>query len=418
MGFGEAMRDVLGGAAYVQQGFEQGRERKKQNALADLAGQYYGGQDRSDSMLGRLAALDPRAAQSAAQFGDGRQQQTQEKAMRAATFLNSLPNDQMKAQAWPAMKRDLASAGLDMSQFPDQYTPEIGAFAQQFAGGKPAQPMNVSPGGSIVDPMTGREIYTNPHFAPVRPQWDSARGGYASPDGFSQITAPLPRGSSGPSALQERINAARAMGASEEEIRAMVVGAPKPPAPKALNGPTVDKLSGQAEIANNTADLAGSFKDAFAGNVVGGSAENLAGRILPSWASPATEGQAEWWQQYDRQKNVIRNQLFGAALTPSEQAAFDAADINPNMEPKIIRANLKMQHKIVVDALKRKAGVWLAQGVDPDAVDAATATSAFPGAEAPAAAPSAPGNQVGQKKRNKVTGEVREWNGSAWVPSK
>lgn len=165
-------------------------------------------------------------------------------------------------------------------------------------------------------------------------------------------------------------------------------GATKPAAAtgRPLSAPTINKLTSDAEKAALLTRLRGSFNDSYAGNGVGGQIENIAGRM--GWTggmTGATPGQAEWWQQYDRNKNVIRNELFGAALTPGEQAEFDKADINPNMSPKIIRENLATQHRVLEAGLRRQAQVWAAQGYNPDALRAATGLDDF----APTAAPAA-----------------------------
>lgn len=190
--------------------------------------------------------------------------------------------------------------------------------------------------------------------------------------------------------------------------------APPPTKGQQLPGSVVEKLAGQADVGTNLVDLAGSFKDPYAGNAITGGLENVLGRLGGENIGVATEGQADWWQQYDRQKNEVRNKLFGSALTPSEQAAFEAADINPRMDPKRIRANLATQDKIVRRGLQRRAEVWRQQGYDPEAINAATAVPAFPGSEPAAPAPAAGGRQVGDRARN-AQGVVIEWNGQTWV---
>ncbi|MBW8366800.1 MAG: hypothetical protein K0M70_02950 [Arenimonas sp.] len=141
---------------------------------------------------------------------------------------------------------------------------------------------------------------------------------------------------------------------------------------RALPANVVNDLSKDAEKLTTITDLVGSFKPEFAGNVAGGTLENMAGRLGGERLGLATQGQADWWQQYDRLKNVVRNELFGAALTATEQAAFEAADITPNMDPTIVANNLGKQGEIVRRALDRKASVWKSQGYNPDAVINAT----------------------------------------------
>lgn len=127
----------------------------------------------------------------------------------------------------------------------------------------------------------------------------------------------------------------------------------------------VTKLSADSGKLVNLGELQRSFQNDFAGSGFGGAAENLAGRLgLPG----ATRGQAEWWQQYDRYKNEVRNELFGASLTEGEQRAFEAADITPNMGPEVLRRNLAKQAEVIQRGLERQARTWAAQGYNRDAI--------------------------------------------------
>lgn len=77
-----------------------------------------------------------------------------------------------------------------------------------------------------------------------------------------------------------------------------------------------------------------------------------------------------FWQGYRRYVNVVRNELFGASLTPSEQKAFAEADINPGMDPRVIRQNLAIQQEIARAGMQRMAQGLLAEGVPPDRIEA------------------------------------------------
>jgi hypothetical protein len=93
-----------------------------------------------------------------------------------------------------------------------------------------------------------------------------------------------------------------------------------------------------------------SFQDKYGGfNPWGDETRLSLGRM--GMASADTNDAAGWWQGYDRYKNVVRNELFGASLTPGEQQAFEKSDITPSMSPKAIKDNLKLQSEIV----KRRA---------------------------------------------------------------
>jgi hypothetical protein len=101
------------------------------------------------------------------------------------------------------------------------------------------------------------------------------------------------------------------------------------------------------------------------------------GQSSPKMLSNVTgmpEGEAvkavNFWNEYGRYKNVVRNAQFGASLTRSEQEAFDAADITENMDPRVIKNNLAAQQEILRGAMLRKAQGLMAEGVTPDKIEA------------------------------------------------
>lgn len=197
----------------------------------------------------------------------------------------------------------------------------------------------------------------------------------------------LPRGAS---AEQERLRLAREANARAEQAnqraqeaadRAKRASEAKGAVGKPLTQGVVTDLTKDAGKLDNLENLVATFKDDYAGNVVGGSIENLAGRLGGERVGAATPGQADWWQQYDRYKNEVRNELFGASLTAGEQAAFEAADVIPNMDPKVARKNLATQREIIRKGLERKGRTWAAQGYNREAISEATGLN-FRGATA------------------------------------
>lgn len=97
-----------------------------------------------------------------------------------------------------------------------------------------------------------------------------------------------------------------------------------------------------------------------------------AGRYLPAGVvgKDRSEG-ASFWQEYDRYKNVVRNELFGASLTAAEQKAFAQADVNPSMQPVQIKKNLELQKSIVEGGIRRKVQAAVTSGYDPKAISQA-----------------------------------------------
>lgn len=144
--------------------------------------------------------------------------------------------------------------------------------------------------------------------------------------------------------------------------------------PRPFSAGDITKLTEEGGKYQNITNFGQTFQDRFAGyaNRSVGNVATAAGRYLPEGmvGKDIADG-AGWWQQYDRQKNIIRNELFGSALTVNEQAAFERADINPGMTPAQIRANLAEQQKITAAGMKRKAAALVANGYDPAPVAAA-----------------------------------------------
>lgn len=132
---------------------------------------------------------------------------------------------------------------------------------------------------------------------------------------------------------------------------------------------------------------AASFKPEYAGKTFGGETIIKAMRVAPeSIDNPVLRDAAAWWSSYDRYKNVVRNELFGASLTANEQEAFNKADINPDMSPELIRRNLAQQQETLRVANARKAATLVAGNVNPEQVSIAGAID-FTGRENPGFAP-------------------------------
>jgi hypothetical protein len=141
--------------------------------------------------------------------------------------------------------------------------------------------------------------------------------------------------------------------------------------PRNMSISDITKLTEEGGKFSQVSGFVDTFKPEFAGyksNVVG-QAANLAGRNLPSSMVPESVSKgADWWQSYDRYKNVIRNDLFGSALTKTEKDAFEAADITPGMDPGTIKSNLARQKSIIENNIKNKAAAMIEAGYKPEVV--------------------------------------------------
>src|SRR6185436_1764146 len=101
--------------------------------------------------------------------------------------------------------------------------------------------------------------------------------------------------------------------------------------PREFSVTDVTKLAEEGGKFSNLTGFVNTFEPRFAGygSQFGGNLAMTAGRYAPSLTPKDTADASKWWQGYDRFKNVVRNELFGASLTKGEKDAFDQADINP-----------------------------------------------------------------------------------------
>lgn len=160
-----------------------------------------------------------------------------------------------------------------------------------------------------------------------------------------------------------------------------IAGGPADPAyirdkekPRQFSVTDVTKLTEEGAKYKSLSTFGGTFEDRFAGygNRTVGNVANALGRNLPEGVVGGdVSAGASWWQNYDRFKNVVRNELFGASLTKGEADAFEKADINPGMTPDQIRKNLKTQTEVAREGLKRKANTLIQSGYDPKAIGSA-----------------------------------------------
>lgn len=111
----------------------------------------------------------------------------------------------------------------------------------------------------------------------------------------------------------------------------------------------------------------GGFQDDYAGNTWTGEAENYAQALFSGVGTP---GQRDWWADFRSTDNLIRNQLFGSALTEHERKAYEGTTIKPSMDPKEVKRNLDRRYSIVRGALKRRTDFMKKNGYNPRAVDA------------------------------------------------
>lgn len=151
------------------------------------------------------------------------------------------------------------------------------------------------------------------------------------------------------------------------EAEARAKGEAKPAKPLPQN--VYKDLSSAGEKYHEFNKLGDTFKKDFAGYVFegAGDAANWTARNL----GIGNKDSAEWWSNYQEQKNQVRHALFGSALTATEKREFDKAAINPGMTPDAIKRNLTRQKEASTRAAQKVAAFRISQGDSPEAIEAA-----------------------------------------------
>lgn len=149
----------------------------------------------------------------------------------------------------------------------------------------------------------------------------------------------------------------------ERERRALTERSAGKPLPEGAWKP----YKAQVDIYSQMAGAADAFQDDFAGNTLTGGLENTAQGL---YSGVGTPGQRDWWANFRRADNIIRNQLFGATLTPGEQRSYEQTSINERMDPAEVRRNLQSRREIIRNALSRQTNFLRAQGYNQESIDA------------------------------------------------
>jgi hypothetical protein len=120
---------------------------------------------------------------------------------------------------------------------------------------------------------------------------------------------------------------------------------------KPLSNAALKQLQEVRDNAVTLDTLLSGFKDDFAGKGVYGLGADT------SLAAKAVLGSdresVEWWKNYRKQAELVeRHSMFGAALTPTEQASWRNADIGPGLDKEVIKKNLQTRANLTKKMLE------------------------------------------------------------------
>jgi hypothetical protein len=180
-------------------------------------------------------------------------------------------------------------------------------------------------------------------------------------------------------ALRGALAAMRGVGARPTST---APGPEEPPKGKPLPISALNKLAPKLEAVDAYESFVSTWKPEYTGPVGAGpalaKATNYVGRYAP--IKTGFEEQANWWQNYNAQANIVRNQLFGSALTSAEQRLFEEANITPGMKADMVEKRLGQQAAAARSAAAKLAGTYGKAGYDVSgfAAEAAPAAGGVP----------------------------------------
>ncbi len=107
------------------------------------------------------------------------------------------------------------------------------------------------------------------------------------------------------------------------------------------------------------------------GLIGGGKIRNALANYMPILTDKNSEDAARWWKDYQRQAELVqRHEMFGSALTKSEQAAWEAANIDPSIaDPETIKSALQKRANLAQKIAERQVFTALKNGYDPELIE-------------------------------------------------
>jgi hypothetical protein len=134
--------------------------------------------------------------------------------------------------------------------------------------------------------------------------------------------------------------------------------------------PAVVKQVTEARDNSATLDrLSTSFQDEYAGKGAFGLGADM--QLAASGNLGVDKDSVDWWKNYRKQAELIeRHALFGAALTPTEQASWRSADIGPGMDAAVVRRNLETRAVLAKKVFENTQQDMIDAGHNPERITA------------------------------------------------
>lgn len=130
---------------------------------------------------------------------------------------------------------------------------------------------------------------------------------------------------------------------------------------KPLVQPVIKSLQETRDNAVSINNLTKTFKPEYADKgVMGvGADASMSAKAIMGWDKDAVE----WWKTYKKQAELVeRHAMFGASLTPGEQASWRSADIAPGMDADVINTNIKARAELAKTMLENTRSDYVGAG--------------------------------------------------------
>lgn len=190
--------------ALIMQGYNTGREMKRQAGLDNALSTYAQNPDDPTSVAG-IARYDPRTAIQIGNMQQDRQKQLQaeqqkklaegQKAVGQAALLISQQPEQARPQAWDQAIDQLVGMGWDgLAQYKGKYSPQSlqaviaqSGLANEFISGQQPKYMAIPEGGTLVNTRDPSAVSQFGGQAPQPPQPPTSGGNFTDINGASQL---------------------------------------------------------------------------------------------------------------------------------------------------------------------------------------------------------------------------------------
>jgi len=124
-----------------------------------------------------------------------------------------------------------------------------------------------------------------------------------------------------------------------------------------INPSASERVASLLDTTNLMGELASTVGDDYGGyyaNFIGDTAKELQDRFGYDGFGGMSREELNWWRNYQRFINQVRNELYGSALTKPEAQAFEKSIATVKSQPGSLQDSLNSQFKLLERAVRRR----------------------------------------------------------------